>query len=336
MSDALDPYWSRVRDGEPVALAALCNRWARPVFAYCEHVASSGQGVVAASRALGQFRAAGAGLYGAAPRDAEAILRRITRRAAIACEATPAAASDGRHEEDRCPGRGAELVARVEDALSPAALRMLDEHVAECDACCALRRRLEAGERAFKRPPRVPLPAAVVEEVVLALVYAAPLRPHTAEPNAVRADVLRLFALTAGAPTHSSAAAGMARLERPKIARARTRRGPDRRSRSTRAQRPRQAAGKRSRGSSLLLTAVAVALSSGGMMIINSWSADDSSWRSTPEPSHGAEFGAPRTTNLRQPQHVSGGQGVRRTSWPQPVTPRRSLPPPPPRATALR
>ena len=84
------PLRSRVRDGEPVALAALCNRWGRPLFAYCEHAASRGQGVVAASRALGQFRSAGAELCGAGPRDAEAQLRRITRRAAIACDASPA------------------------------------------------------------------------------------------------------------------------------------------------------------------------------------------------------------------------------------------------------
>ena len=331
MSDALDPFWSRVRDGEPVALAALCNRWGRPVFAYCEHVASPGQGVVVASRALGQFRAAGAGLSGAGPRDAEAQLRRITRRAALACDAAPSAATDGDYEQARCPGRRAELVALVEDALSPAARRMLDEHVSECAACRALLRRLEAGERAFERPPRVPLPPGVLDEIVLALVFAAPLRPDAAEPNAVRSAVLRLFALAAGAPTHNGAAAGTPvthepgrppvdvkpragpQLERSKIARTRQRRGPDRKPRQSRAERRRRAAGERSRRSSLLMTAVVVAASSGGIVIIDSWSAGDS-----------------------QPQHVSGDQATAGHPGRQQDVTRREAPAPPLRASALR
>lgn len=208
---------------------------------------------------------------------------------------------------------------------------MLDDHVSACTACCALLRRLEAGERAFERPPRVPLPPGVLEEIVLALVYAAPLRPHAAEPNAVRSAVLRLFALTAGAPIHDSPAVGTTvtheprrppvdvrpratpQLKRPKIARTRMRPGPDLTPRPRRAQRRRRATGERSRRSSLLVTAVAVAASSGGIVILNSWSADDSAWRSTPQPTRGAEFGAPGTTNLRQPQHP-GAQRVRRST----------------------
>ena len=392
MSDALDPYWSRVRDGERVALAALCSRWGRPVFAYCEHVAGPGQGIVATSRAFAQFRAAAASLVGAGPGDAEANLRRIARRAAIALDGKPDAASEEDVDGPRCPGRRAELIALVEESLSAPAFRMLDEHVVECRACSAVLRRLEAGERAFERPPRVPLPPRVVEEIVLAMVYAAPLRPRSADPHAVRGAVLRLLELTsapnasgtAGAPPVAAApvqspvadepvrapVAGRplvgSQLRLPQIAKPRRRPGHDRKPRRTRAEPRPEDAGERSRGSSFVVTVVAIVASSGGMMIINSWSADDTARYLSPPTTPGAEREIQRTATPRPRQPVSGAKGVGRTATgsgsvtrlggsrvprdaggttaarrygeegsaavgrPLPVTPRSSITPPPP------
>ena len=117
----------------------------------------------------------------------------MTRRAAVWLGANTVAARDGHGETDGCAGRDMELVDHVEGSLSPAESDSLMDHVAECPVCAAALRRLEAGERAYERPPRAPLPRRVASELIRALVVAAPVQAHGGDAAMVREEALRLL-----------------------------------------------------------------------------------------------------------------------------------------------
>ncbi|MEJ7797027.1 MAG: zf-HC2 domain-containing protein [Solirubrobacteraceae bacterium] len=192
MAVAADITAARIRDGDPAALAALCERCGAAVFAYCEQVAAPGQATLAAADAFESFRiavVAGGTLTGD---EAQRLLLSMTREAAAARGVNATAARDSRLS-DSCPGEEAELLDYLEDALSPATRDGVDDHLAHCRPCATALRRLRAGNRAFERPPRASLPAHVIEELLRALLRAAPLTAHGADASAAHEQALRLL-----------------------------------------------------------------------------------------------------------------------------------------------
>lgn len=167
---------AQIRDGEPLALAALCQRKGGAVFGYCEHVAHPGYAIEAAADAFADFRVAIDAAGEPSDREAEALLRHSTRRAAARRGVNAMAASAAGSGGKGCGGQEIKLVRYVEGGLAPAVGKVFADHVARCRSCAMAMRRLEAGERALERPPRAPLPPRVAAEILEAMVIAAPMR----------------------------------------------------------------------------------------------------------------------------------------------------------------
>lgn len=183
-----------LRGGEPEALAVLCQRRGGTVFAYCEQVLGSDDATAAAADAFARFRLAIASPDAlTSAQQAEALLRSVTRRAALARGVRSPAAADGHPISQRCEGHESELLGYVEDALAPAERERFAAHLAECRSCAAALRRLQAGEHAFTRPA-TPLPRAVAREILTAMAAAAPVSARGQSASAVADDALLLLA----------------------------------------------------------------------------------------------------------------------------------------------
>ena len=193
MSEPLVITPSRIGAGDPVELASLCKQRGGAVFAYCEQVASPGQTIIAAADAFAHFRVTVVGQPDLGAAEADAILHSMTRRAAAWLGVNAVAARDGQADADICAGRDMELVDHIENVLTEAENEELAQHVEDCRICTAALRRLEAGERAYERPPRAALPERVSRELVRALVLAAPVQALGGDSAAVRDETLRVL-----------------------------------------------------------------------------------------------------------------------------------------------
>jgi hypothetical protein len=185
---------AKLRAGEPGALAALCYRRGAAVYAYCQ--AATGRDDVAdvAAEALAEFRLAilPPGTL-TSKKQAETLLRSVTRRVALTHADDPPIEGDAPADSAACDGREAEILGYVEQTLPEVDREIVTAHVGHCRLCAAVLERLQAAERAFKVAPGTTLPAAVLDAMLTALVEAAPVSAHGGDKAAVREEALRLL-----------------------------------------------------------------------------------------------------------------------------------------------
>ncbi len=166
MATAVTPVG--VRDGDPDALAGLCDRRGPAVLAYCEVVAGRGDaGAVAAAEAFGSFRAGVVAAPDLAHLNPEALLISATRHAAARHAGT-----DLPPEHARVPSL---LAARADRSITLADHDWLEQHLADCWTCRAPVARFEAADRAYLDPPTTALDPTVKAAMVAALTAAAPI-----------------------------------------------------------------------------------------------------------------------------------------------------------------
>ncbi len=164
-----------VRDGDPHALAGLCDRRGPAVLAYCEVVAGRGEpAAVAAAEAFGSFRAGVVAAPDLAHLNPEALLISATRHAAARHAGT-----DLPPEHQRVPVL---LAARADRSITLADHDFLEQHLASCWTCRAPVARFEAADRAYLDPPTTPLAPEVKAAMVGALTAAAPVLGAEPEP----------------------------------------------------------------------------------------------------------------------------------------------------------
>ena len=171
---------SGVRDGDPDALAGLCDRRGPAVLAYCEVVAGHAAAAAAAAEAFGSFRAGVVATADLASLNPEALLISATRHAA----ARHAAANSA----GQCAGVPALLAARADRSITLADHDWLEQHLATCWSCRAPVARFEAADRAYREPPDDGLAPEVAAAIVAAMTAAAPVRGSTAEPATPAGD----------------------------------------------------------------------------------------------------------------------------------------------------
>jgi len=198
---ASDITRSMICDGDPGALAALCERRGVAVFTYCVHVTRSGDAAIAAAEVFAAFRAAIAAPGDLTAIDAETLLRSITRRTA-GLRAVDATGPDGEDMAPRngCAGRDIDLVQLVSGLLAGEERRAVDAHVAACSACKVVLGRLEAAESAFDRSSGTALTLRLAEELLGALIAAAPVRAHGGDRVSVFEAAMSLLAGDGAAP----------------------------------------------------------------------------------------------------------------------------------------
>ena len=161
------------------------------MLAYCEHVAAPRQAGLAAAHAFQQLRAHLVDAGGDETAiNLDALLLRSTRRAAAARgihAMAPVAATNGAAPAEPAPCHGLEtdLVAQIEQP-APDVRAQLEAHLKTCPACKRAMERLESGQRAFDKPPRAPLPARIAEQLIAALVAAAPVKACNGNADVVR------------------------------------------------------------------------------------------------------------------------------------------------------
>jgi hypothetical protein len=184
-----------VRDGDPAALAGLCERRGPAVLAYCRHVAGDADAAAAAAEAFARFRAQVVAADDPASLNPEALLISATRHAAA------------RHATVVATGLCAEvpglLAGRADRSISPANVEFLTGHLEVCWTCRAPVARFEAAERAYRDPPDPTVPPEAAEAIVAALTAAAPVRTAGEEPPP---EVIPLPAPTANGAGHRAAA----------------------------------------------------------------------------------------------------------------------------------
>jgi hypothetical protein len=189
-----------VRDGDPDALAGLCDRRGPAVIAYCEVVAGRDAAAAAAAEAFGSFRAnvvAAGDLENVNP---EALLINATRHAA--------AHRAGGDAPAPCARVPALLAARADRSITLADHDWLKEHLADCWTCRAPVARFEAADRAYRDPPTGSLEPEVAATIVAALAAAAPIRGGAEATEAVLGD-------GAGAPGEAASPNGSAARATP-------------------------------------------------------------------------------------------------------------------------
>ena len=163
-----------MRDGDPEALAGLCDVRGPAVLAYCEVVAGRGElAAAAAADAFGSFRAGVVAAGDLATVDPESLLISATRHAAARY-----AAAGGPEACARIPGL---LAARADRSITLADDDWLKEHLETCWTCRAPVARFKVADRAYGEPPDTPLPPAVKAAMVAAMTAAAPIRVESAE-----------------------------------------------------------------------------------------------------------------------------------------------------------
>ena len=183
---------SRLRDGEPDALAALCQRRGPAVFAYCAQVAGREHAVAATGDAFARFRAAVVAPRELSPSEAEALLRTVTRRAATARGVDPGERVP-EPSADRCGTREHWLLSYVEDEFTDEERVQIAAHISSCAACRHVLHRIREGEQAYDEPPSQSLPLRVADAAVGGLVRASPVRAYAGDAHRVRETALRLL-----------------------------------------------------------------------------------------------------------------------------------------------
>lgn len=198
-----------LRDGDPRALATLCEARGRAVYAYCLHVAGDAQAMEAAANAFADFRLAALAEGDLTEREAEALLRRMTRRAAARRGVNVVAARTRDPHPGACDGQEIRLVRYAEGSLAPAVSQVFAAHVAQCHMCGKALARLQAGEHAIERPPKAALPLRVTDEILWAMALAAPVQACDGNAALVQREALRLLTSRAdpadAAPVSTSA-----------------------------------------------------------------------------------------------------------------------------------
>jgi hypothetical protein len=157
-----------VRDGDPDALAGLCDRRGPAVIAYCEVVAGPGAAAGAAAEAFGIFRADVVAAGDLGDVNPEALLISATRHAAARHARSDAPSP--------CAGVPALLAGRADRSITLADHDWLEGHLADCWTCRAPVARFEAADRAYRDPPPGALEPEATAMIVAALTAAAPIR----------------------------------------------------------------------------------------------------------------------------------------------------------------
>jgi hypothetical protein len=176
-----------VRDGDPDALAGLCERRGPAVVAYCRIVAGDTAAATAAAEAFARFRAAVVAAEDPASLNPEALLVNATRHAAADHASVVASGLCA-----EVPGL---LAARADRSISPANVEFLQGHLDVCWTCRAPVARFEAAERAYRDPPDDAVPPDAARVIVAALAAAAPVRGAAEEPAPI--EVARVTAAAA-------------------------------------------------------------------------------------------------------------------------------------------
>jgi hypothetical protein len=181
-----------IRDGDPAALAALVERRANAVLAYCEAVCPPAVAERAAAEAFARFRAAVAAAEDPRSLDPETLLRGATRHAAASMTVTPAQtpivggfrgklAAGRPTASETCALIPDLLAARADGALGSADQERLARHLERHAACRALEVAVERAEATYASPLPRTVPISALSEIMLALAAAAPI---TAPPVA--------------------------------------------------------------------------------------------------------------------------------------------------------
>lgn len=165
---------SGVCDGDPAALAGLCDRRGPAVLAYCRHVAGESAAAPAAAEAFAHFRAAVVAADDATSLNPEALLVNATRHAA-ARHATIVATG-------LCAEVPALLAARADRSITLANHEFLQGHLGMCWTCRAPVARFEAAERAYRDPGDTVLAEQDIALIVAAMTAAAPVRSQEPPP----------------------------------------------------------------------------------------------------------------------------------------------------------
>ena len=182
---------SKLRNGAPDALAALCARRGPAVYAYCERVVGAEHAAEVAAAALAQFRLAVISPGALSDtQQAEPLLRHVTRRVALAHLFKTV---EGDSISDECRGRSGGLVGYVGDKLSPDERAAVSAHIERCATCAATLRRLKAGEPAFSQS-NPPLKPTMAQLMLTAMVSVAPVNVGASDATAVRDEALRIVA----------------------------------------------------------------------------------------------------------------------------------------------
>ena len=106
-----------------------------------------------------------------------------------------------------CAKAESDLLQHLLDTRPTPDREALSEHIAGCQGCQETLERLEAAELAFARPATSTLPAGVAEQIVTAIVIAAPVRVEGENVASVRRKALRLLAGQPADTTESPAVA---------------------------------------------------------------------------------------------------------------------------------
>ena len=229
----------KLRDGEPDALAALCQRRGPAVFAYCAQVAGREHAVAATGDAFARFRAAVAAPRELTPSEAEALLRTVTRRAATARGVDPGARLP-EPGADRCGTREHWLLSYVEDdEFTDDERAQIAAHISGCPACRHVLHRIREGEQAYDEPPSQSLPLRVVDAAVGGLVSGSPVHAYSGDAHRVRETALRLVIgdQSTRAPAEPRRVAAAPRPDRRELERQQRERAPAGAARAERPQR---------------------------------------------------------------------------------------------------
>lgn len=172
-----------VRDGDPAVLAALVARRGPAVLAFCEAVCLPHFVSHAAAEAFARFRALVVTVDDTAGLDPEVFLLGATRHAAASMAKPP-------HDDRgmlRVLGRGASpetyaavptlLAARADDMLSAEDLDRLTRLLERSAGCREVEAAFRRAERGYRSPPERPVPAAIVDLVIVAMQAAVPVAP---------------------------------------------------------------------------------------------------------------------------------------------------------------
>ncbi len=166
---------SGVRDGDPAALAGLCERRGPAVLAYCRVVAGESGVGPAAAEAFAHFRAAVFAAEDPRSINPEALLMSVTRHAAARHVSV---AADG-----LCAEVPALLAARGDRSISLANLEFLEGHLATCWTCRAPVARYEAAERAYVDPGDTVMTPEEFVQIVSAMTAVAPIAADEPAPE---------------------------------------------------------------------------------------------------------------------------------------------------------
>jgi hypothetical protein len=185
-----------VRAGEPGALAGLIELRGSAVLAYACAILAPEAALEAAAHAMARFRSHVVGATDVRSLSPDAIVLRAVRESSAERVRHPAASGGTlrrltRRGGDACEMAPRLIAARANHDLSHQDAVRLDQHLASCPGCRALRERFRDGERAYVETAGNRLREGDARALLLALAGAGPLAAAT--PEAVAAEALDLL-----------------------------------------------------------------------------------------------------------------------------------------------